>query len=161
MASSHAADVVFGYIRVSNLEGLKRFTPADFDLSQTSPRGHTVLVKALGASKTFKKRLKVIEWLLQSGADPQQRQPTHSVPLATMNQDNTGAHVIPAAGHSAISFAFELLKDLRKGGGLNTGLGESGFSKMPWHSWPVLGPERIQMFQCPRVSSICGRRCGT
>lgn len=124
MAGTIDADVVHGFITLGDLDGLRAFAPLNFDWSQ--PLGEDqvpalirfVDSRALCESAAQQSdNLKMVEWLLTVGADPQQRVRDDFGMAFTFgkrsNPEETEIRV-KCRGQSAISLAFAWLREMKK-----------------------------------------------
>jgi len=120
MAETIDADVVLGFIRIGDLQGLQAFTPPKFDWAQ--PLGERELPALIGAlyhsllQIDVQKPLKIVDWLLKVGADPAQKLPVDHPVAWCLSQENKEAtnFIVACAGHSAVSLAFACLQEMKK-----------------------------------------------
>ncbi|CAE6956150.1 unnamed protein product [Symbiodinium sp. CCMP2592] len=128
MASTIHADMVHGLIELGDLDGLQKYTPPRFDWSQPLGPSYMRMPALLctindGLSETKAKQakcLKILEWLLKVGADPEQRalgKICGDTLFIKDEEESTGIR-IEYTGQNAMSFAVAWLKQmqLRKGG---------------------------------------------
>ena len=125
MARGRVDEVVEGFLDLGDLEGLK-FTPSDYDWTgllgkpKQPPLVYLVGKKFISALHVDS-FLKLAEWMIRSGADPQQEAPTKSkcVHQAWLTADKEGTLIsTDLAGQSAISAAFLCMRAMREGGGV-------------------------------------------
>ena len=121
------ADVVHGFITLRDLEGLRAFAPRSFDWSQ--PLGEDELpalfcfvhAGSLCESEVENTNgLKMVEWLLKVGADPQQRLPADddSWGSSITLEDRQETEIwISYCGQSPISLAFAWLREMKENRG--------------------------------------------
>mmetsp|Transcript_35559 Transcript_35559/g.82110 ORF Transcript_35559/g.82110 Transcript_35559/m.82110 type:complete len:349 (+) Transcript_35559:35-1081(+) len=109
-------DVVSGYLRLHDLDGLKKFTPTGFNFSQLDAKGiPLILAPFTGQNWTNSEDAgarccKVLTWMLEMGADPSWVAPPCGTFTTWVNADRVGTEIkVDAGGHSAISFIFALL----------------------------------------------------
>ena len=116
MNSQHDVDIVLGFAELGDLAGLQKFTPANFDWSRAGtdlrPPLHLAIAKGIGAP--LEKRdayVKVVEWIIQSGADPQQRLSQNCRAFTKLCGQSQDLNIqVEHKGRSAISLVFALLK---------------------------------------------------
>ncbi|CAE7532303.1 Klhl6 [Symbiodinium pilosum] len=119
MASACDGDVIVGYIRMNNIQALRRFTPKNFDWNQGHGETRTlllILAMLSAGADTYERRLRVIEWMLKAGADPQRRNSQTATPWQiwkTHDKENTMV-TVSTAGRSPISFAFACVEAMRQ-----------------------------------------------
>ena len=111
-------EVIFSLVQRGDLEALKRFTPVGFDWNTCggiygAPALHHAILSGFGHPSSC--LLQVIEWLLQTGADPQQRAPSSSSKFFVWGED---MHSFKVAGHSALSLLLMLHEELSVFGSL-------------------------------------------
>jgi len=121
MAGTIDADMVQGFIEMGDLEGLQTFAPPKFDW--TLPLGKEklpALIRAVDGSITGAPQnpgLKIVEWLLKVGADPEQKLPVDHpscwVICKAGRREETQIRIY-YAGHSAVSFVLACLQELKK-----------------------------------------------
>ena len=125
MAQGRVDEVVEGFLLLGDLEGLKKFTPSDYDWTgllgklKLPPLVYLVGKKFISAlsADSF---LQLAEWIIRSGADPQQAAPIQSKSMhrawVQSKQEDTLISV-DLAGQSAISAAFLCMRAMREGMG--------------------------------------------
>ncbi|CAE7347768.1 KLHL36 [Symbiodinium sp. CCMP2456] len=130
MATTIDTEVLAGYISLGNLEGLRKFAPSSFDWSQPLDHEHQVpalvLVIIRGLTKDERTKatlLQIAEWLLKAGADPSYKIPQQNDRAFSIwkNNNKPGTTItVEYKTHSAVSFAFALLRQMQEGkGGAN------------------------------------------
>ena len=123
MAGPCCDDVVAGFIKLHDLEGLQQFTPSNYDWTRDVgefdlPPLVLLICEDVSKPTTF---LKCAEWMIQSGADPQQKAKPRICYSWWKNDNKDATKVsIELAGRSAISLAFERIRVFKEGkGGAN------------------------------------------
>ncbi|CAE7781349.1 KLHL2 [Symbiodinium sp. CCMP2592] len=114
-ASSSTSEVVHALIKVADLEGLQSFTPDHYDWSQClGPRQRPPLVlvlKPLCRRDTAENALKMIEWMVQSGASPLQKMGPEAKALELKKGEHQFDNIsVACAGQSALTFACAALE---------------------------------------------------
>ncbi|CAE7246684.1 unnamed protein product [Symbiodinium natans] len=122
MAATSVAEAVYGFIQLGNFDALKKFTPDDFDWSQTF--GHQgILPLSAALSNTALPPPAMFEWMIEAGADPLQKHPANTEPVWVLSKNDNPEDTkirIELAGLSALTFAFAMIAEMRKGkGGAN------------------------------------------
>ena len=119
MVSETKFNSLIGFLRLGDLLGLQKFIPVDFDWTHRGgPEDITLLhyaVLCLGEDEPGENHLKVMEWMLRSGADPEHELPNKHPQcyLIWKKKNKRGTTIeIPYAGHSATSLAFAWLDAL-------------------------------------------------
>ncbi|CAE7781442.1 ADK [Symbiodinium sp. CCMP2592] len=113
------ADVIRSVIELGDLEALQRVTPADYDwsdfVSKTS-RLPLVLVMVTAPVTETESRVKMLNWMVQTGADPFEKEPTNgaseSYETWQKSKGEDSKIKVSFAGHCATTFACTLLKAL-------------------------------------------------
>ena len=104
---------------MNNIQALRRFTPKNFDWNQGHGETRTlllILAMLSAGADTYERRLRVIEWMLKAGADPQRRNSQTATPWQiwkTHDKENTMV-TVSTAGRSPISFAFACVEAMRQ-----------------------------------------------
>ena len=122
MAGTCCDDVVAGFVKLHDLEGLQKFTPSNYDWTREVgefelPPLMLLICQDTSPCTTF---LKCAEWMIQSGADPQQKaKPGIFCTCSWFKNDNKDATKvsIQLAGRSAISLAFEKIRVFKEAKG--------------------------------------------
>ena len=128
MAAAIEADVIAGYIKLGNLEGLQKFAGPSFDWNQpfseiNVPALVLVIDEGLPVLPAKRERcanlIKITKWLLKAGADPTYKTPQHTKKIYMRKLYDKDATQIEVAygGHSAVSFAFAWLGQMQLGKG--------------------------------------------
>ncbi|CAE7270533.1 unnamed protein product, partial [Symbiodinium microadriaticum] len=111
---------------LGDLAALKKFTPPGFDWTQTDDECphctplQDAIVNGLICQTKRESSPAIIEWLLQQGADPQQKFSSSNTTSSIMlwkRSDTEGSKTkvtVPYAGHSSISFILAWLKALQE-----------------------------------------------
>ncbi|CAE7336987.1 unnamed protein product [Symbiodinium natans] len=112
---------IFNLVELGDFQALKRFTPSNFDWRQGNPEDqvpalHSAIVYGIvPRASSHADFLKIVSWMLQSGADPAQCVPSTvraTQEVATCKPPAAKAEVA-YAGHAAFSLATKWLKTLR------------------------------------------------
>ncbi|CAE7610300.1 dbo [Symbiodinium natans] len=123
-SQSHDADVIAGFINLGDVSGLKRFAGRDFDWNACLTFGGARMlplaaaISANIADPSYSgNAIQVIQWMIEAGASPRHRAP-HTVKdsWSMWKEDDTEKTKMSVnlAGHSAISYAFKWLDEMRK-----------------------------------------------
>ena len=125
MAGGCSDDVVSGFIRLGDVEGLQKFTPSSYDWTRELGPDHlpplVFLVNQQHKLRDISGFMKCAEWMIWHGADPQQKtqlDQDHLWSIWKVNNKDATLIEIKLGGQSALSLAFQLIFafEERKGG---------------------------------------------